>query len=230
MSFNSLKKVSFILSCYNSQNTISKSIESLLNQTYKNIEILLLDDGSTDNTYKICSDYERNNSQIVLFRNEVNIGLTKSLNFLYKKASGDFIARQDGDDYSHKERIEKQLNFIINNNLDGCTTRAQIIGTKKVIPKLSRLLPVGFVLKYKNPFIHGSLLLKKEILFNNNGYDERFVYAQDYKLMKDLVTSNNKIRIMNSTLYFLNMNDNISSNFKSEQAYYANCVRKGINP
>ena len=130
----------------------------------------------------------------------------------------------------HVSKFEKQLNFIINNNLDGCTTRAQIIGTKKVIPKLSRLLPVGFVLKYKNPFIHGSLLLKKEILFNNNGYDERFVYAQDYKLMKDLVTSNNKIRIMNSTLYFLNMNDNISSNFKSEQAYYANCVRKGINP
>tara|TARA_B100000575_G_C23142202_1_gene665093 strand:- start:5164 stop:5856 length:693 start_codon:yes stop_codon:yes gene_type:complete len=230
MNFSNSKKVSFVLSCFNAQNTISKSIDSILNQTYKNIEILLMDDGSTDDTYEICNDYAKKNSQIILFRNHLNIGLTKSLNILYKESSGDFIARQDADDYSHKDRIEKQLDFITNNNLDGCTTRAEIIGTKKAIPGLSRLLPINFVLKYKNPFIHGSLLLKKNTLYSINGYDERFVYAQDYKLMKDLITSNCKISIMNKTLYFLNMNDNISSNFKSEQAYFADCVRKGISP
>tara|TARA_S200000501_G_C20833320_1_gene748280 strand:+ start:649 stop:1341 length:693 start_codon:yes stop_codon:yes gene_type:complete len=230
MTSSTSKKVSFILSCFNAQETISKSIDSILNQTYKNIEILLMDDGSTDNTYEICADYKQKNSQIILFRNEFNIGLTKSLNILYKKSSGDFIARQDADDYSHNERIEKQLNFIYKNNLDGCTTRAEILGTKKVIPRLSRLLPIKFVLKYKNPFVHGSLLLKRDILFQNNGYDERFIYAQDYKLMKDLILSNCKISIMNESLYFLNMNDNISTNFKLEQSHFANCVKKGINP
>tara|TARA_Y100000816_G_scaffold283100_1_gene259593 strand:+ start:866 stop:1558 length:693 start_codon:yes stop_codon:yes gene_type:complete len=230
MNSSNSKKVSFVMSCFNAQNTISKSIDSILDQTYKNIEILLMDDGSTDDTYKICSDYAQKNSQIILFKNNLNIGLTKSLNILYKESSGDFIARQDADDYSHKERIEKQLDFIAKNNLDGCTTRAEIIGTKKTIPGLSRLLPIRFVLKYKNPFIHGSLLLNKETLFNSNGYDERFFYAQDYKLMKDLIMSNYKISIMSNTLYFLNMNDNISSNFKLEQAYFADCVRKGINP
>lgn len=224
------KKVSFILSCFNAQETISKSIDSILNQTHKNLEILLMDDGSTDETFKICSNYERENSEIILFRNKSNIGLTKSLNILYKNSSGDFIARQDADDFSHKERIDKQLKFINSNNLDGCTTRAKIIGTKKIIPQFSRFLPINLALKYKNPFIHGSLLLKREAFFDNNGYDEKFVYAQDYKLMKDLISSNYKIRIMNQALYSLNMKNNISSNFRSEQAYYADCVRKGISP
>ena len=100
----------------------------------------------------------------------------------------------------------------------------------KTIPGLSRLLPIRFVLKYKNPFIHGSLLLNKETLFNSNGYDERFFYAQDYKLMSDLLKRNYKISIIKEPLYHLNTKNNISTIHRKEQKYYANCVRNNIIP
>ena len=77
---------------------IQNSVESILNQTYKNIELLLVDDGSTDNTYRIINLI--NDKRLKIFKNKTNIGLTKSLNFLINKANSNFIARQDSDDIS----------------------------------------------------------------------------------------------------------------------------------
>ena len=121
---NNKKLVSVILSTFNSSETISTSLESILSQTYKNIELLVVDDCSTDNTYEILNDYKKNYSQIKLFKNTENIGLTRSLNFLIDKSKGEFIARQDSDDISNLDRIKKQLKFIHAYKLDGCTTRA----------------------------------------------------------------------------------------------------------
>src|SRR5210317_249437 len=90
--------VSTVMSSYNSEKTISASIESILNQSYKNIELLIIDDCSTDNSYEILKEYELNYDSINVFRNNKNIGLTKSLNIILKKTKGKFIARQDADD------------------------------------------------------------------------------------------------------------------------------------
>ena len=99
-----------------------------------------------------------------MFRNKNNLGLTKNLNFLINKSNGEYLARQDSDDISEPSRIEKQINFIEKYNLDGCTTRAKIIQTGSTIPKKSLYLPKKFVINFKNPFIHGSLVLKKQLL------------------------------------------------------------------
>ena len=96
------------MSTYNSKNTIRRSIESIISQTYSNIEFLIIDDGSTDNTYSICKEYETNFDNVFVYKNKQNIGLTKSLNKLIRNSKGYFIARQDADDYSQKNRIEKQ--------------------------------------------------------------------------------------------------------------------------
>ena len=85
-------------------------------------------------------------------------------------------------------------------------------------------------MKVKNPFIHGSLLVKKEALNQVNNYDERFYYAQDYKLMRDLIDNNLKVKIMREALYSLNMQNNISSNKRTEQKFFADCVKKNVNP
>ena len=116
------------------------------------------------------------------------------------------------------------------NNLDACTSRANIMNEKKVIPRFSFLLPKKIVIRYKNPFIHGTLLIRKSVLAENNYYDENFYYSQDYKLMSDLIKKNKKIKIMKENLYFLNMKNNISNLNKEEQNYYAKCVRKNISP
>lgn len=224
------KTVSVIMSVYNSEKTVAKSIESLIGQTYKNLEILLIDDFSTDKTFNICKEYENNFKNIYLFRNKNNLGLTKNLNFLINKSSGEFLARQDSDDISEPNRIEKQINFIEKYNLDGCTTRARIIQTGSIIPKKSLYLPKKFVIYIKNPFIHGSLVLKKTVAESIGNYNEKFYYSQDYKLMYDLVRAGSNLKIMKECLYHLNMNENISINKKTQQQYYARCVKKNIEP
>lgn len=227
---NNTNLVSVLMSTYNSQNTIRRSIESIINQTYSNIEFLIIDDGSTDNTYSICKEYKNNFDNVFVYKNKQNIGLTKSLNKLIRISKGYFIARQDADDYSQKNRIEKQLKYLQKNNLDGCSTRAKIIDSKRLIPGKSLYIPKKILLKFKNPFIHGSLLIKKENLIDVNCYDEEFFYAQDYKLIYDLLENKSKISIMKDPLYNLNMKNNISSKYKEKQKYYANCVRKKISP
>ena len=90
------------------------------------------------------------------------------------QTNGEIIARHDSDDISHPERIEKQLNIMIKYNLDFCTTRAQIIQNNKITPKVSYYIPKKIVIKYKNPFIHGTLMIKK-VIINIGMYDENFL-------------------------------------------------------
>ena len=201
--------ISVLLSVYNDDENIKKSIDSILSQSYKNIELLVIDDGSTDKTYEILNDIK--DSRLKIFRNKDNLGLTKSLNILIKKSQGQILARQDSDDISLPTRLEIQYNTLHKSQLDACTTRAFIKNTKKSIPRFSYLLPVNFVIKYKNPFIHGTLMVRKNAVLNVGMYDENIKYAQDYKLFIELLKKNYKIKILKNKLYVLNMENNISS-------------------
>ena len=221
--------VSVIMSAYNSQNTIEKSINSLLVQTYKNIEILIIDDGSNDKTIKSIMKFQ-NKPNIKIFENKKNIGLTKSLNKLIKISNGKYIARQDSDDISSPNRIMKQVEDIKKYDLDFSSSRGYIENTKRKIPGLSYYLPYSYLINYKNPFIHGTLLIKKAVIEEVGLYDERFYYAQDYKLMKELINKGYRYRVIGNPLYELNMTNNISTNKKSEQKYYADCVKNNLNP
>ena len=222
--------VSLIISTHNAENTLEESLESIFTQTYNNLEILLMDDFSTDKSQEIIKRMNNKYPNLKTFRNTKNLGLTKSLNRLLKKTSGKYIARHDVDDLSDVNRIAEQVHFIKENNLDGCTTRAKIKNSDRIIPNLSFYFPPKLVLKYKNPFVHGSLMLKSQVINEIGFYDENFYYAQDYKLMKDLVVSNYNIQIMKKPLYILNTENNISSNYKSEQQYFADCVKKNKIP
>lgn len=218
--------VSVIMSVYNDEKNIQNSVESILNQTYKNIELLLVDDGSTDNTYRIINLI--NDKRLKIFKNKTNIGLTKSLNFLINKANSNFIARQDSDDISYDKRIEIQMKTLLSNNYDAVFSRAIIKDSNLVRPKFSHYIPKKYLIKYKNPFIHGTLLIKKQVLINLGMYNEKFLYAQDYKLMRSFIDSNYKFKTIKEPLYILNTKNNISSIMTEQQEYYANIVRKNI--
>ena len=216
--------ISVLLSVYNDDENIKKSIDSILSQSYKNIELLVIDDGSTDKTYEILNGIR--DSRLKIFRNKDNLGLTKCLNILIKKSQGQILARQDSDDISLPTRLEVQYNTLHKSELDACTTRAFIKNTKKSIPRFSHLLPVNLVIKYKNPFIHGTLMVRKNTVLNIGMYDENIKYAQDYKLFLDLLKKNYKIKILKSKLYVLNMENNISSLKKEEQQYFFKKIQK----
>ena len=223
-------KVSVIMSCYNSQETVGRAIESILNQTLGNIELLICDDSSIDNTYETILRYEDLDKRVKVYKNTKNLGLTKTLNFLIDKAKGTLIARQDDDDISLSERLKTQVSILEEENLDFITTRAKVLGDKKLIPGISFNLPNSLVMNFKNPFIHGTLLIDKEVLNSVGNYDERFYYAQDYKLFSDLLSRGYKYSTLKNPLYELNIKDNISSKFIKEQDYYARCVRNNKDP
>ena len=104
--------ISVVMSIYNNQSTLEKSVHSILNQNYKNFEFLIVDDNSTDNSFMMLRNLAKNDKRIKVFKNDKNIGLTKSLNILLSKANGNYIARQDGDDFSERERFSKQVKFL----------------------------------------------------------------------------------------------------------------------
>lgn len=222
--------ISVIMSVYNNSNTLSESIESIVTQDYNNLEFLIMDDGSNDDSLNILRTFEESDTRIKVFVNKRNLGLTKSLNILISEAKGEIIARQDADDISYKQRLSKQFSFMLKKNLDLVTARANRVNSNKKIPNISFYIPKKIVIKYKNPFIHGTLFIKKTILKSVGNYDEDFYYAQDYKLMSDLIKNNYKIGFIKEPLYLLNQEDNISKLYKKEQAYYANCVRNNKLP
>ena len=217
--------VSVLLSTYNSEETLGESIDSLLNQTYKNLEILISDDGSIDSTIEICKKFQLKDERILLFSNKKNIGLTKSLNNLAQKASGSLIARHDADDISLPDRIEEQIQFMNKKRLDAVTTRSLVKQNNKKRPGISFYIPDKLLINRKNPFIHGTLIIKKNVFQEIGYYDERFYYAQDYKLFYDLLDKGYKVKTLNKALYILNTENNISSENLERQNYYADCVR-----
>ena len=222
--------ISVIMSTFNSQERIKRSIQSIITQTFNDFEFLIMDDCSNDKTYQILKEYELNDKRIKIFKNDVNLGLTKSLNKLIRNSNGKYIARQDDDDISFKNRFYLQHKLLENSKYSVCTSRAKIIQNNKLRPKISHLFPQKFIIKHKNPFIHGTLMIERKLFYEIGYYNENFYLAQDYKLFFDLIANGYKVKQIKKPLYGLNISNNLSSNLKNEQSVYANFARRGINP
>lgn len=116
---NNKIKVSIVVPIYNSAVYLGKCIESIISQSYKNLEIILVDDGSTDNSLKIIKEYKKNDNRIKFFHKE-NGGLSSTRNFGLKKATGEYIMFIDSDDYIDNRMVELMLKKIIEKNVDIC--------------------------------------------------------------------------------------------------------------
>lgn len=109
-----MPRVSAIMSVFNGAGHLKESIESILAQTCRDFELLIIDDGSEDNTLEIMHDYAVKDERIKIIRNQENIGLTKSLNRAMKQATATYIARHDADDVAAPNRFEEQLDALEN--------------------------------------------------------------------------------------------------------------------
>ena len=103
------------MSVYNDEKYLPGAIASILNQTYGDFEFIICNDCSTDSSEEIILDFLKNDDRIVYFKNEVNAGLATSLNRCLEKATGEYIARMDSDDFSRPDRFEKQVKFLDEN-------------------------------------------------------------------------------------------------------------------
>ncbi|MBT0395902.1 glycosyltransferase family 2 protein [Morganella morganii subsp. morganii] len=114
-----MKKVSVLVPVYNVAPFVESSLQSILNQTYDNIEIIIVDDASTDNTHDICKKLKEQYDNITIIQNNENRGISESLNTGLRFCTGDYIARADGDDLLDIDRIKKQVEFLENNSAYG---------------------------------------------------------------------------------------------------------------
>ena len=170
-----LPLVSVIIPVYNAEDYVEQAIQSILSQTYQNLEILIADDGSSDTSKEILESIV--DSRIKTFHNIENIGYLKTCNKLFKKASGDFIAFQDADDWSDSSRIETTMNFFLKNesiSMCGCNFVRNTENGKVI--SLSNY-PVDdidirkYIVTNKNlPFCGASVILKKCVLETIGGY------------------------------------------------------------
>ena len=217
--------VSVLMSVFNSEEFLEDSINSILNQTFKEFEFLIINDGSTDKSEDIIKKFMKFDKRIRYIKQN-NIGLTKSLNKGIKIAEGTLIARQDADDISNYNRLETQIKVFENRHVDLCCSRTWLIEQKRKSPRLTYYLPKSLILLIKNPFIHGTFLIKKNSLDELGGYDENFYYSQDYKLICDFFIKKYKIVYLNDVLYRSRLNTNgISFLRREEQKLYANNAR-----
>ena len=230
---NNSPLVSVIMSVFNGEYLLDKSIESILNQTFTDFEFIIIDDGSTDRTPDIIKKYETDKRVIAI--PQENIGLTKSLNKAIKIARGELIARQDADDISLKERLLYLVNeFKKNPTLVLCGTRAVIRSGELCYE--SKMLDDNEILDkiyYYNPFIHSSVMFNKKKFIEIGMYDETYSTTQDYDAWLRLKKLG-KIKIIDNVLVERVINDNSISkkklfqqcinSFKIRRIYISNYV------
>ena len=158
---------------------------------------------------------------------EPHLGITKSLNTGLKLAQGRFIARQDADDISHPDRLSIQLSWLQNYQYDLCCSRAFSIRKNRAIPRRWLIaLPRLLVLRFLNPFIHSSFLFRKSCIDAIGGYDEDFLFAQDYKLIYDFYVQNYRIKYLSTPLIQTGHHPNsIGISHYSQQQQYSKTAR-----
>lgn len=117
--------VSVLIPVYNVSLYVEEAINSILKQTYTNIEVIVVDDYSTDNTFELVNNLALTDKRIIAEKNHKNLKIAKTLNRAYELSQGDFILRMDGDDISELDRVERKLDFLSKNthfDLVGCST------------------------------------------------------------------------------------------------------------
>ncbi|MFX1384034.1 MAG: glycosyltransferase family 2 protein [Promethearchaeota archaeon] len=181
-------KISVIMSVHNSEKFVSKAIESILNQTFKDFEFIIIDDGSIDNSYEITKKYLEIDKRVKLIRNKLNLGLTKSLNKGLKLSKGKYIARQDADDISLTNRLERQLMFLQSNPeyaFCGCNGTLKRSGNEIV-----KFFDYKALKKHQikeNCITHPTIMIKKDIFEKYGYYNEKLTYGQDFELWCRLI-------------------------------------------
>jgi glycosyltransferase involved in cell wall biosynthesis len=178
--------VSVIMPAYNVQLYVAHAIESILNQSYRNYEFIIVDDASTDETLSIIKDFRKKDKRIVLIRNRINIGVTKSLNKALRLIKGKYVIRMDADDWSYPNRFELQVKLM--------EDHPEVIVSGSHIEICDQNLNPRYVRRYQlddtsirkhlfrySPFAHPATIWRA-IVLKKEKYNVILTVCQDYEL------------------------------------------------
>lgn len=225
--------ISVIMPVYNGAEFLDEAIESILQQTYKNFEFIIINDGSKDASLEILARYQKKDSRIKIVSRE-NRGIVATLNEAISLSQGSFIAKMDQDDVSFPMRLEKELEALKQNHADICGCHWLIMNEngKLVDSVLVPLNSISMILAlcYSVPFAHGSVMFRKaffvenSISYNANG----FIYAEDYELWTTLYEKGAKFTNVNEFLFKYRQSEksfsSINDKLNRQQAKYIGLV------
>ncbi|MEW6605935.1 MAG: glycosyltransferase family 2 protein [bacterium] len=217
--------VSIIMSSFNSEYFIKKCVDSLLEQTYKNLEIIIFEDCSTDKTRNILETY--NDKRLKIIYNDSNHGLTSNLNKAIKVSTGKYIARMDSDDISYKNRIEVQVKYMEKHKkIDILGTQIKalgLVGYQRKYPKKHEEIKAALL--FNNPMAHPTIMIRSNSININPLYDNNTLKAQDYELWTRLIHEK-RFHNLNKKLLFYRVHDQqISKKNTESQHMFANKAR-----
>ena len=164
--------VSVIMGIYNCEDTLERAVESIVNQTYTNWELILCDDGSKDETFRIAEKIAQIDNRIIVIRNEENKGLAYTLNHCLEHVKGEYVARMDSDDVSLPTRIDEQVKYLESHR------EVDLVGSQRIIFDEKCEYGIRGCIEYPNrnslikgsPFAHPTVMLKKTVYDSLNGY------------------------------------------------------------
>lgn len=177
---NDTDLISVILPTYNRAHLIKRSAESVLNQTYRNLELIIVDDGSTDNTKSVI---ESLNDKRIVYIYQINQGCCAARNKGIEVAKGQYIALQDSDDTWHLDKLEVQIQALKENNADVVFSKLFTIGNliKRIAPKIFK---EGFLEKDMLPInIWPQTLLAKAEVFKQNLFNTNLPTSEDFEIL-----------------------------------------------
>ncbi len=221
--------ISIILPVYNSEKYLQEAIESILNQSHKNFELLIMEDGSTDDSIKILNSIE--DERVKIYLSENNLGQANQLNKGISISKGDFIAIMHADDIMYKDKLQKQLNFLAENKkIDICGCNVQLIGEKSEIWKypISNSACKDILLK-SVPFAHPTILARKEIFTDQyEPYKQEMVPVEDYDLWVRLANKYEYANINEVLLSYRIHSEQISQVNKSKEVQLIYKIRLNL--
>ncbi|WP_186667714.1 glycosyltransferase family 2 protein [Sporosarcina sp. BP05] len=207
-------KISVIIPVYNGEDDISISLESLLSQTYPDFEVIIIDDGSTDNTFKIIEDYIKKDKRFKYVHQE-NKGVAMARNKGLKISRGENICFLDSDDFYEKSFLEKMYNTIVNTNTDVCYCGFTIVTPRGAAKKKSLFVSGGILKEYilGTVAVHTTgWIIKKELLQRHNIlFPEGVSWGEDFEFFCEVLALTNNISYVNEYL------TNYRFAFKEEQ-------------
>lgn len=211
-----MNKISIIMPVFNSLSFLKKTIESVKSQTYKNWELIIIDDNSTDGSRNYLIEKYKSEKKIKIFLNSRNFGPGYSRNKAIQKSSGNFLAFLDSDDLWIKTKLSEQLKFLKKKKINLCHTNVFYL-KKNIFYRRKFKIPeiLGYQnLLYNNYITTSSVMIKKKeyfnIKFNSCGYD-------DYVCWLDLLKKNEKFFLFKKylTIYRFRNNSVSSNKFRS---------------
>lgn len=182
-----MAKISVVMGIYNCADTLEAAVDCVFAQTFTDWELIMCDDGSSDNTYEVAEKYaSKFPEKVVLLRNEKNQGLNRTLNRCLELANGEYIARMDGDDLCSPDRFEKELNeFQSDSSLSIVSSSMSMFDENGTWGEVSHPeYPQNRDFVHGSPFCHAPCLVKKTAYDAVGGYSEggKFLRVEDYHL------------------------------------------------